>query len=546
MEETAIIHIPNDIPHHIPPNILDDYPSGSGGLMGKSSSPPKDEDATLFGRGVANAVGVIAEGLLEGFPTQTIWNGRLVATVMKNHVFLNDQQILYPGSNAPNIKRVKLRYRPGSGTQRVIGGFTNTVATDVSVGVLVKVKSGEVTRTFTNNQVDVIRVNLALRLYKQDKNVRGTELEFDILIQRGAEGFKRKKRVKLKELASDYAPISYDIPVNNQDGTAGTWGIRVVKRTPDGDGSKVVNDIQWMSFGQIVQAKLQYRHTSILATQLDSETFQSFPNQTVDQHGITSLLIPSGCVIRADRSLNFSGVTWTGATAVASQAVNDIFPTIINELTNPRINRFPLRLDQIDLSDLFSISQWNNTLITHQDGRTRPRFRLTFYLADPKTGFDQLSDICSSCFVNYYWADGKLRFWQDRANLPLTQQFSNADVIGGVFDYPETATDTRYNVCRVAWWNPELAEEDEEIYEDAVDIAINGYKETRVTAIGCENRFQAWLYGKAVVKTSLLEFRYCNFTASARGVFCRPGQILTIYDENAAQVRNSGLLRAFS
>ena len=522
-------------------------PSGSGGLMGKASSPPADEEDTLFGRGVANAVGIIGEGLNEGFPIQTIWNGKLVNTTRKNHIYFNDQQILYPGSTQPNIKKVKVKYRPGSATQLVIGGFTNTVATDVNVGVLVRKKSGDVIRTFINNQVDVIRVNVGVRMMKQDKNIQATELSFEIWIQRGSEGYKRKKKIKLKEKTSDYAPISYDIPVNNQNGAAGTWSIKLVKITPDGDGTKVVNDLQWLSFGQIVETKLRYAHTAILATQLDSETFSSFPDQTVDQLGITNLLVPAGVGITGDRRLVYTGVTWTGATSVAANTVNDIFPTIINELTNPRINRFPLRLDQIDLSDLFEISKWNATMITHQDGVQRPRFRLTFYLADPKTGFDQLTELCSSCFANYYWGDGgKLRFWQDRANLPQTQQFSNADVVGGGFDYPETPTDTRYNVARVAWWNPKLAQDDEEIYEDAGDINLNGYKETRVTALGCETRYQAWLYAKAVVKTSLLEYRYCNFQANARAVFCRPGQVLTIYDENVAQVRNAGLLKAYN
>jgi predicted phage tail protein len=414
------------------------------------------------------------------------------------------------------------------------------------VGVVVKKKSGEVSRTFINNQVDVIRVNVAVRLLKQDKNVQGTEIDFEIWVQRNSEGWKKKKRIRLKEKASDYAPISYDIPVNNQNGTAGTWGVKIVKRTPDGDGTKIINDLQWLSFGQIVQTKLQYRHTAILATQLDSETFNSFPDQTIDQLGITNLLVPAGVGITGGRNLTYAGVTWTGATSVAANTVNDIFPTIINELTNPRINRFPLRLDQIDLSDLFEISKWNNTLITHQDGRQRVRFALTFYLADAKSGFDLLKDLCSSCFASYYWADGKVRFWQNRAGLPQTQQFSNADVVGGTFDYPETPIDTRFNVCRVSWWNPELKEEDEEIYEDAADIELNGYKETRVVALGCENRYQAWLYAKAVVKISQLEYRYCNFQASARAVFCRPGQILPIYDENVAQVRNGGLLKAWN
>jgi predicted phage tail protein len=520
-------------------------PYGAGGLVGKSGQPPDNEDDTLYGRGVANAVGLIGEGKLEGFPTQTIWNGQVVSTVRKNHIYLNGTQIIYPGSSNKNFKRARVKYSLGTANQKPLKGFTKGVSTDIGVNVIVKRTSGDVIRSFVNNQVDVIRVNVAVRMYKQDKNISGTRLHFEIWIQRNSEGFVRKENIILNEQASDYAPMSYDIAVDNQDGASANWSIKLVKITPDGD-SKTVNDLQWLSYGQIVQTKLQYRHTSILAAQLDSETFSSFPDVTVDQMGITELTIPLGVTIRADRTLSYTGVNWTGATAIADRTVNDIFPTIINELTNPRINRFPLRLDQIDLSDLFEISRWNSALITHQDGIQRPRFKLTFYLADDRTGFDLLTELCSSCFANYYWADGKLRFWQNRQGLPTTQQFSNADVLGGEFDYPETPIDSRFNVCRASWWNPETNEEDEEIYEDSANVSINGYRETRVTALGCENRYQAWLYAKAVVKTSLLEYRYCNFTAAAKGLFCRPGQILTIYDENMAQVRNAGLLKAWN
>lgn len=527
--------------------LLSTTASGEGGLMGRSNNPKDDEDDTLFGRGVANSIAVVGEGQLEGFPTQTIWNGKLVNIDQRNCIYFNNQVLRYPGSNRNNIKRVRVKFRPGTGTQKQIQGFTNTIANDTSVGVIVKKTSGEVVRSFVNNQVDIIRVNLAVRMMRQDKNISGTELVFDIYTQRNSDGWKKRKRVKLKEKSTDYSPLSYDLPVNNQNGSAANWGVKVVKITADGsNSSSVVNDLQWLSYGQIIETKLQYRHTAIVATQLDSETFSSFPDQTVDMHGTVGLMIPAGCTIRADRTLDYTGVNWTGATQITTVAVNDIFPTIINELTNPRINRFPLRLDQIDLSDLFQISKWNSTLITHSDGRQRPRYKLTFYLADERSGFDLLSELCSSCFASYYWADGKLRFWQNRAGLAQTQHFDNDSAIGGVFDYPETPIDTRYNVCRVAWWNPETAEEDEEYYEDSADVEINGYKETRVTAVGCENRYQAWLYAKAVVKTSLLEYKYCNFTAPARGIFCRPGQILTIYDENNAQVRNAGLLKAIS
>jgi predicted phage tail protein len=526
--------------------LLSTTASGEGGMLGRSNNPKEDDEDTLFGRGVANSIAVVGEGQLEGFPTQTIWNGKLVNIDQRNCLYLNNQVLRYPGQNKNNVKRVRLKFRSGTGTQKQIQGFTNTIANDTSVGVIVKKTSGEVVRSFVNNQVDMIRVNLAVRMIKQDKNITGTELVFEIYTQRNSDGWKRRKRVTLQEKSTDYSPLSYDIPVNNQNGSAANWGVKVVKITADGDGSKVINDLQWLSYGQIIETKLQYRHTAIIATQLDSETFSSFPDQTVDMHGTVGLLIPAGCAIRADRTLDYTGVNWTGATQITTVAVNDIFAVVVNELTNPRINRFPLRLDQIDLSDLFLISKWNAALITHADGKQRPRYNLTFYLADERSGFDLLSELCSSCFASYYWADGKLRFWQNRSGLPQTQQFDNASAIGGVFDYPETPTDTRYNVCRVAWWNPDTAEEDEEYYEDSADVGINGYKETRVNAVGCENRYQAWLYAKAVVKQSLLEYKYCNFTAPARGIFCRPGQILTIYDENNAQVRNAGLLKAIS
>lgn len=531
----------------ITPEILDiEAPSGAGGLLGRSSRPPENEKDTLYGRGVANAVGVIGEGKMEGFPSVTVWNGAVVATERRNHIYLNGQQIKYPGDSTPNVKRVKVKYRPGTANQDIFEGFTNTTALDTTVGVIVKRNSGSVDRSFVNNQVDAIQVNIAVRMFKQDQVIKGTELEFEIWVQRNAEGFKRRKVVTLKEVATDYSPLSCQIKTNNQNGTAANWSVRVIKKTVDGDGQKIINDLQWLSYGQVIETKLQYRHTAIIATQLDSETFNSFPDETVDQLGITELLIPAGVGIRADRSLDYGSANWTGALSTAGGCVNDIFPTIINELTNPRINRFPLTLDQIDLADLFEISRWNSQLITHQDGIQRPRFRLCFYLAESRSGFDLLDELCSSCFANYYWADGKLRFWQNRTSLPKTQQFDNSSVLDGVFDYPETPISSRYNVCRVSWWNPETAEEDEELYEDSADVALNGYKETSIVALGCENRYQAWLYAKAVVKTSLLEYRYCNFTASARGAFCRPGQILTIYDENTAQTRNAGLLRAWN
>lgn len=516
------------------------------GSQARQQKQAEDDEVSLRGNGTAASVGLIAHGPLEGFPSFIVYNGRVRSDV-ENHLFirLNGNPVKFWKQSPPNVRGFFSRYRNGTLTQRTIPGFTDNNPNDIPVNQLVRRRSGVVTVTSNNSQCDMFVINVSVRMLRQEDALKKTDLDFNIFVQTNSEGFKLRQRVSLRELAPQDAPLSFDVPVNNRNGTVTSFSIRLQKVTPDGDNTRTVNELNWLSYGEVINVKSNFSGTAVLAARVGSESYSSFPDIAIDQCGQIGLQIPSGVTIRSDRTLNYGSATWTGATTTTSVAINDIFPTIYNELTSGLRTQFPRLPSEIELADLFDLSKWNNALVTDQDGIQRPRWRLTFYLNQAQSGFENLDALCSSCFANYYEGeDGKIRFTQDRDGLVETQQFGNNNVGGGRFNYPETAQDTRYNACTVEYWDPIARKPAYTTYEDAADIALNGYKPLRVVALGTESRWQAYRYAKGKVVTSLLEYKYCQFEAEATGVFLRPGQVITVFDEDAANVRNAGYIRA--
>ncbi|MGL5061341.1 MAG: TipJ family phage tail tip protein [Microcoleus sp.] len=504
----------------------------------KPQSNQSEVEDTLRGEQVARAIIAWGEGLLEGPATADA----------AQSIRLDGVPLRIPGDKTPSFRKVVHKHRYGGYNQQGIPGWTDSIGAEVSADAQVTNRNGAVIRTVTNAETDTIVLNFNVRLFKSEKgDIKPNELIYRISTKRGTEAWKIRGTYTIKGIAQNPAPTSEEIPVDNLGGTANTWQVRVEKLSKDGERDRP-NELYWQTLVPRVEEKLGFNRTAISCIQVSSDIFTSFPGITNDLLGARDVRYPAGATIRADRTLDLTGVSWTGALTSSTVALNSFFATVVDFLTNPTLCDRPRTLAEINLTDLFKIEKWNSTLISTPLGM-RPRWALAFYLdEDDITSYAELKEICSSCFVEMYEADNQIRFYQQQDNEAAVLELTNADCKqGSGFTYGWTEGSTRYNQCRATYYNADFHEYRISLpYEEVSDLAIRPRNTIEVEAIGTYGEEQANRYSKATIKMAQLNTQYFSAVVHPRACFVRPGQVVKIYDEAVANVRNGGLLRAWN
>jgi predicted phage tail protein len=279
---------------------------------------------------------------------------------------------------------------------------------------------------------------------------------------------------------------AYRIPLPVGD----NWDIRVRRITADSVSSLLNNKTFWDSFTEIIDAKLTYANSAIIATQIDAKQFSRIPVRGFEIRGI-KCQIPSNY----DPLTRIYTGTWDGT--FTTTWTNNPAWVWYDIVTNTRYGVGELISEEmVDKWTLYSIGQYCDEMVEDGFGGFEPRFTCNLYLQTREQAYQVVMNIASIFRAMTYWAASTIYVSQD-APQSATQIFSPANVIDGMFNYSGSSGKVRHTVALITWNDPQDNYLPRVEYV-ADDDAINRYGiiQTNLVAIGCTSRGQANRMGR--------------------------------------------------
>ena len=502
---------------------------------GKSGGSPREEDSEAVSRATITILEAITEGPFEGFRD----DGSGVTGPQK--IFLEDTPIQNTDGTL-NFSGFSWDWREGNNPQTHIPGFADEVGNENSVSQAITA-SFPVTRQIVNNQMDAIRIRLGFQLqeFQDDGDITGARIFFRILIREGNGAFVSRYEQTLNTRFEVLTEYDFYFPINNQGGAVDSFTVRVESTAPDDTGTRVQRIVRWQSYTEIIEQKLAYPFTGIVALRFSAEQFSSTPSRSY-QVGGRLIPIPSNAVVTVDGGLNYSG-TWDLTFYIPQQASSDPCWQLYDLLLNNRYglgNR--IRPSQIDVTSLYEISQYNNEFVNDGFGGVERRYLCNTLLQSTEDAHNYVEFFLKNCSAFYYWGGDKVRFWQDRPGNSIGQ-VTNANVVDGLFKYASTDIRSRNSVANVVWNDPDDKYQ-RTIEPTELEEAIEKYgvRQIDFTSPGCTSRGQAKRAGLRRLYTDLLETETVSFSMAVFGLFFRPGDIIEIFDWKKPNQRYSGLV----
>ena len=544
---------------------------GSKGKGGGGSAPTED-DNTLFSESTARIVDLVSEG-------------EIVGLVNGGHSIFLDETPLLDSAGGSNFDEVTYITRPGTNSQAYIQGFAGAETERV---VNQKVENGDpgpVVKTVFGGTLDALRVTMYVpRLTFQDEkgSMHGSSVSFKIEIERDNNGHWIEKVVSSFDgkCTSRYErAYRIEIPTDWKTEGFSQITIKVTRTTADADDSQTSNDLYFGTYAIIIDNKLRYPNSAIIAVQVNAKQFTSVPSRGYEVKGV-KIKIPSNytpynpgvCSLsgyrRKDRCKQAGG-TWDGTSVGTSlytgpwDGTFDIAWTcnpawILYDLCTDKrygLGRW-LSANQLDKWSLYEIGKYcdavdssgNFTGVSDGWGNMEARFAAHLYLQGREEAFKILSDIASIFRGMIYWQQGQITAIQDSPKDPV-MSFSDANVINGEFSYEGSSKKQRHNVAYVTWNDPEdYYRQHVEYVEDAEGIidAQNQIISTDIRAMGCTSQGQAHRVGKWTLYTEKYETEVLLFKTGLDAAVLRPGDLIKVADSSRAGVRYGGRISSGS
>lgn len=304
----------------------------------------------------------------------------------------------------------------------------------------------------------------------------------------------------------------------------GPWDIKVYRITPDSTSSSLQNETWWSSYTEIINTKLSYPNSALVAISLNAEQFNAIPKRGYDIKGL-KVKIPANY---NPLTRVYSG-TWDGSFITAwTDNPAWCFYDMITE-SRYGLGEF-ISESQVDKWALYEIAQYCDELVPDGNGGTEPRFTCNLYLQTQEEAYKVLNAMASIFRGMAYWAGGTIVAIQDSPQ-DATALFTPANIIDGQFQYQGASAKARHTVALVSWGDPaSMYKPTVEYVEDVVGIERFGVRTTDIIAVGCTSRGQAHRVGKWLLYTERLEGEVISFKTGLEGLVVQPGNIIKTTD----------------
>ena len=495
--------------------------AGGGGKGGGGASARVAQEApdSLRSKAYARVVDLISEGEIEG-----LVNGL-------QSVYLDDTPI-QNADGTTNFSGVTLETRDGTQQQSYVPGFSS-VENEVPVGVEIKA-SQSVVRSITDPDVDAVRIKVSVgQLTNQDTtngDLNGSSVTFAIDRQVSGGGFVEVINDTISGKTTTKYQRSYYVPLIG----SGPWEIRVRRITADSTSSAIQNKTYLDSYTEVVESKLRYPNSALVALRVDASQFSAIPRRSYDMK-LLRVRVP----VNYDPGTRaYSGV-WNGTFKIAwTDNPAWCFYDLVTSTRYGLGGYIPE--SQVDKWALYRVAQYCDQLVPNGLGGFEPRFTCNLYLQTREQAYKVVQDMASIFRGMVYWSGGAITVTQD-APSDAVYQFAPGNVVDGEFAYQGSSAKARHTVALVTWNDPDdFYCQKVEYVEDAAGIARYGIVQSDVVALGCTARGQAHRVGKWLLFSEQSESEIVTFRTGLEGAVVRPGDVIKVADPVRGGMRLGG------
>ncbi len=498
---------------------------GAGGGKGGGSSARVAQEApdSLRSKAYARVVDLVCEGEIEGLSAGL------------QSVYLDDTPI-QNSDGSYNFTGVTLEARTGTQQQNYIPGFSS-VENEVSVGV--ECKFGQpVVRSITDPDVDAVRIKVSIpTLTLQDTtngDLNGTSVTYAIDLQSRGAGYVQILQDTVSGKTSSRYQRSYYVPLSG----TGPWDVRLRRITADSTQTSLQNKTFLESYTEVIESKLRYPNSALMALRVDASQFTSIPRRSYDLK-LLRVRIPSNYF---PETRSYAGV-WDGSFKVAW--TDNPAWCFYDLVTNTRygLGNY-MHESQVDKWALYRVAKYCDELVPNGLGGYEPRFTCNLYLQTREQAYKVVQDMASVFRGMAYWSGGAITVTQDAPQDPI-YQFTAANVVDGEFAYQGSSAKARHTVALVSWVDPDdFYRQKVEYVEDLAGIARYGVVQADVVAMGCTSRGQANRVGKWLLYSEQSESEIITFRTGLEGAVVRPGDVIKVADASRGGMRLGGRIAA--
>ncbi|WP_435931408.1 TipJ family phage tail tip protein [Moraxella bovoculi] len=431
----------------------------------------------------------------------------------------------------PNFENVTWEFRNGTIDQEHIKGFSS-VENEQSVGVELR-HDRPFTRAISNTQLSavVIRLNWrALREQKDDGDIVGYKIDYAIDVQTDGGAWATVLNTTINDKASQGYQRSHRIDL--PDARRG-WTVRVRRITPNRDSDLIADTMSVQAITEVIDAKLRYPCTSLLAIKYDAQTFGNVAKVAVRMRGMI-VQVPSNYNAQ---TRTYTGV-WDGTFKPAY--TNNPAWVFYDLCTATRYGLGERLAGKVDKWSLYALGQYCDEMVDDGMGGREPRFTVNVYIQKAQDAYQVLQSLASVFRAMSYWDGTQIIVDADTPKEPV-YTFTNANVVNGAFSYTGTRKRDRHSIAKVAYDDPDNDFKTDYVHvRDEFAIAKYGISIIDINAFGCTSRAQAYRAGAWALQSEQLETETVTFNAGLDGFIPKVGEVINVSDNARAGRANGG------
>ena len=431
----------------------------------------------------------------------------------------------------PNFPDVSWEFRAGSIDQEHIKGFSS-VENEQSINVELR-HDRPYTKAINNKQLSAVAIRLgfnALREQKDNGDVVGYRIEYAIDVQTDGGAWEMVLNTAVDDKVSQGYQRSHriDLPKAQQG-----WSVRVRRLTPNRDSEMVSDSMVVSAVTEIIDAKLRYPCTALLALKYDAQTFSNIAKVAVHVRGML-IQVPSNY----DPTARTYDGLWDGTFKLAY--TNNPAWVFYDICTAKRYGLGDRLAGKVDKWSLYRLAQYCDELVDDGKGGQEPRFTCNVYIQKADDAYRVLQNLASVFRGLSFWDGQNIVVDSDTPKDPV-YTFSPANVIGGEFSYTGTRARDRHTIVKCAYDDPDNNFETDYIYvQDEHAIAKYGINQLELNLFGCTSKGQAQRAGIWALKSEQLETETVSFSTGLDGFIPKVGEIIHVQDNNRAGRMQAG------
>lgn len=435
----------------------------------------------------------------------------------------------------PNFPDVSWDFRAGSIDQTHIKGFSS-VENEQSVNVELR-HDRPYTKAINNKQLSAVAIRLgfnSLREQKGNGDVVGYRIEYAIDVQTDGGAWEMVLNTAVDDKVSQGYQRSHriDLPKAQQG-----WSVRVRRLTPNRDSEMVSDSMVVSAVTEIIDAKLRYPCTALLALKYDAQTFSNIAKVAVHVRGML-IQVPTNY----DPTARTYDGLWDGTFKLAY--TNNPAWVFYDICTAKRYGLGDRLAGKVDKWSLYRLAQYCDEMVDDGKGGKEPRFTVNVYLQKADDAYRVLQNLASVFRALSFWDGTSIVVDADTPKEPV-YVFSNANVIGGEFSYTGTRARDRHTIVKCAYDDPDNNFETDYIYvQDEHAIAKYGINQLELNLFGCTSKGQAQRAGIWALKSEQLETETVSFSTGLDGFIPKVGEIIHVQDNSRAGRMQAGRIVA--